>query len=105
MIEIKHEEEWSGTDCTHTIRIKGHSGYAPLMEDIVCAGVSTLAYTLIARLKDIKAWDFDMKDKQDGMTISCVCTNYDRDINEAINFAMTGFKLLGSHYPKNVKVV
>ena len=33
------------------ITIKGHAGYAPLGQDIVCAGVSTLAQTLIASIE------------------------------------------------------
>ena len=105
MIEIEHKDEWVGNECSHTITIKGHANYAPIDQDIVCAGVSTLAYTLIARLKDIKAWDFDMKDKHGEMTISCVSTDHDGDIEEAIRFAMTGFTILQQHYPKHVKVI
>ena len=30
-----------------TLSVHGHSGYAPRGRDIVCAGVSTLVYTLI----------------------------------------------------------
>lgn len=101
MIKITHNTERDGTECRHTITIKGHAGYAPIGEDIVCAGVSTLAYTLIARLEDLKAWEFKHKDsKTDGMTISCVTTDHDEDIKEAIRFAMQGFTLLQDHYHK-----
>lgn len=105
MIEIKHEEQWDNSEGHHTITIKGHSGYAPIGEDIVCAGVSTLAYTLRARLEEIKAWDYDVKDKHGEMTISCTITPYDQDMEEAVEFAMTGFKLMAKHYPKWVKVI
>ena len=30
----------------YNIRVEGHTGYAPLGEDIACAGVSTLLYAL-----------------------------------------------------------
>ncbi|MDD3338440.1 MAG: ribosomal-processing cysteine protease Prp [Lachnospiraceae bacterium] len=35
------------------ITISGHSGYAPPGQDIVCAGVSTLAQTLISSIEDL----------------------------------------------------
>jgi len=36
-----------------SIEVKGHSGYAPEGEDIVCAAVSTLMYALHLGLKEI----------------------------------------------------
>ena len=30
----------------YNIRVEGHTGYAPLGEDIACAGISTLLYAL-----------------------------------------------------------
>ena len=38
------------TDKHVTVDIVGHAGYAEQGKDIVCAGVSTLAYTLINNL-------------------------------------------------------
>ena len=105
MIQIEHKGEWMGNECTHTITIKGHANYAPIDQDIVCAGVSTLAYTLRARLTEMDAWELNIKDKGGCMTISCVSTPHDHDIEEAIRFAMTGFSLLQEHYPKYVKVL
>ncbi|MBS4900431.1 MAG: ribosomal-processing cysteine protease Prp [Clostridiales bacterium] len=35
------------------ITIRGHAGYAPQGQDIVCAAVSALAYNLIASIKEL----------------------------------------------------
>jgi uncharacterized protein YsxB (DUF464 family) len=43
MIEVKHEE--------NKITVSGHAGYAPIGQDVVCAGVSTLAQNLIASIE------------------------------------------------------
>ena len=34
-----------------SVMILGHAGYAPLGKDLVCAGVSTLAFTLVQSLR------------------------------------------------------
>ncbi len=91
------------------INIEGHSGYGVLGNDIVCAGVSTLACTLINTLLDeeasgnikliknfvadgvinleIKAFDFSKK-RIDGM----------------LSLIMTGFYMLEESYPDFVRV-
>lgn len=38
---------WDGS---YSLTIEGHAGYAPQGQDIVCAGASTLAGTLVAEL-------------------------------------------------------
>lgn len=35
------------------IKISGHSGYAPMGSDIVCAGITALAQTLVKSIKDL----------------------------------------------------
>ena len=45
MITVKHHNAG--------ITISGHAGYAPHGQDIVCAGVSTLAQTLIQSVEDL----------------------------------------------------
>jgi uncharacterized protein YsxB (DUF464 family) len=37
----------------NSISIKGHAGYAPIGQDIVCAGISTLVQTLIQSIEDL----------------------------------------------------
>ena len=36
-----------------SVSIKGHAGYAPIGQDIVCAGISTLVQTLIQSIEDL----------------------------------------------------
>ena len=48
---------WCGlvevTDHKNRITIDGHANYAPIGQDIVCAGVSVLAQTLIQSIEDL----------------------------------------------------
>lgn len=45
MIEVKHSE--------NKIIISGHAGYAPIGQDIVCAGVSTLAQNFLLSIENL----------------------------------------------------
>lgn len=50
------------------IRIRGHSGYAPPGQDIVCAAVSALTDTLAASLEELTA-DVDQIDLRSGEAV------------------------------------
>lgn len=71
------------------LKVSGHSGYAVRGKDIVCAGVSTLVYTLIN---------------------SCDCEVY-KDIikvhgSDAVYKAVIcGLNMIAKKYPKNIQLV
>ncbi len=71
------------------LKVSGHSGYAARGEDIVCAGVSTLVYTLIN---------------------SCDCDVYKESIrvhgSDAVYKAVIcGLDMISKKYPKNLQLV
>ncbi len=72
-----------------TLTVRGHAGYAPIGEDIVCAGVSTLVYTLINGCRcEISGDTVRVKD--------------DRRVYDAV---LTGLKMISEKFPKNLRVV
>ena len=72
-----------------TIRVSGHSGYAPIGSDIVCAGVSTLVYTLINSCRcEISGETVRVKD--------------DRRVFDAV---ICGLDMIAQKFPKNLRVV
>lgn len=90
------------------ISITGHADYDP-GNDIVCAGISTLAYTMLNYLRQAEKnhWisgysyregpgDIRMEFKTHWM---CV-----REITTTIDMFRTGMEMLESQYPDNVRV-
>lgn len=74
------------------IDIKGHAGYAPAGQDIVCAAASILALTLadICEGAEIKREDGHMSIRGGDPA--------------AVMFAARGYKLLSEAYPEFVEV-
>lgn len=89
--------------CTR-VTVKGHAGTAPAGEDLVCAAVSTLTYTLAVNIKQLHRWRKVAKPKirlENGdAEISCVpaaaCRSAVMDVFEAV---CIGFALLEEKYP------
>lgn len=83
MIEVKYDID------RLRLSVNGHAGYAPNGSDIVCAGVSTLIYTLIN---------------------SCDCDVYKDTItvhgsSEVYRAVITGLKMISKKYQKNLRLV
>ena len=73
----------------HSITLTGHADYAPKGSDIVCAGVSTLVYTLIN---------------------SCSCDIYDETVMVRDNYGVydaviCGLDMISKKFPKNLQLV
>lgn len=92
------------------LRIKGHAGYKPAGEDIVCAAASMIFYNLAQVLMEY--------DKEKAMTkpvrmrygdVSLIeahpRTGYEAWVDHDFYFALTGFRLLEKQYPEYVNVV
>ncbi len=80
-----------------TISIKGHAGFNP-GNDIVCAGVSTLAYALINTLiEDMTKFDFNDTPGNFHIVI--------HEITPYVHMFEIGIKALAEHFPDNVEVI
>lgn len=72
-----------------TLTVTGHADYAPYGQDVVCAGVSTLVYTLINSCPcEIIGETVRVKD--------------DRRLYDAI---ICGLEMISAQFPKNLRVV
>ena len=88
------------------LTVRGHAGFGRAGEDIVCAAVSALCYTLAENL--IRLAD------RDSITLTfekgccrIICprlTGKPRSIAAAFDFTMTGLELLASSFPENVRI-
>ena len=93
-IVVKHQN--------NTISITGHANYAPIGEDIVCAGVSTLVQTLIQSIEDMT------KDKIEYSMQSGLVEIKHGILSERAQVLFeslfVGMKLIANTYPKNVRI-
>lgn len=90
--------------CTHGgISIKGHAGYGEPGKDIVCAGISTLAQTLIVSIEkltidqiqyDIKPGSVDIKHG-----------DLSEDAQLLVNSFFVGVRMIADEFPENVRIV
>lgn len=86
---------------------EGHSGYATCGEDIVCAGVSTLIYTLINALLDEEAWEhikFLRNIQRDGyIYLEIEYFDFSKErVHGITDTFLTGVLMLQENYPKYI---
>lgn len=82
----------------------GHAGYATEGDDIVCASVSTLFYTLANFLDLIGADDLTGTDEEEFL-IECKGLFHDEAVHSAFRMTVLGLSLLAEQYPDNVQLV
>ena len=82
------------------ITIKGHAGYAPQGQDIVCAAVSTLAQTLIASIEALTE-DAIQYDIQSGW-IDIKHGKLSANAQVLIDSFFVGVEMIADNYPQNV---
>ena len=91
------------------ILIEGHSGFGASGEDIVCAGISTISYTLLNTLLDeesagnIKLIRNIVRDGY--MCLEIECAQYaEQRLKGIIDTCIKGFFMLEESYPAYVSV-
>lgn len=95
MIEVKRNN--SG------LSIAGHANYAPSGQDIVCAGVSTLAQTLVVSISEMTTDDIRY-DIQPGL-VEIKYGNLSKDAQLLIGSFFVGIELIANNYPDYVRIV
>ena len=92
-------------------RLEGHSGYAPLGQDIVCAAVSALAQTAVLGLMSVVQMDVEVEVDADIGLLDCRIPRADRgsdatlDQQAAILETMVlGLREIEAQYPQYVTI-
>ena len=86
----------------HELTINGHAGYAEYGKDIVCAGVSAIAFSLLAWLENSQD-DVARMDElvaEDGR-VYIACAGNDR-VNTAFQVALMGLIQISRAHPEHV---
>ena len=83
------------------IIIEGHANHSEYGKDIVCAAISTLAYTLVGALKNA-GQGVEYTDKPGYFTVNFPVSDKSYVIFDTI---MIGLMQIEKSYPKNVKIL
>lgn len=90
------------------ISVKGHADYNP-GNDIVCAGISTLSYTLLNYLRQaekenwISGYSYAEEPGNIHMEFKAHWL-FGREISTAIDVFRTGMEMLEAQFPDNIRV-
>ena len=85
------------------ISIKGHAHYAPRGYDIVCAGVSTLAQTLIQSFEELTSDKIEYV--MSSGTIDVKFGNLSTCAQTLVDSFFVGAQMIADEYPEYVQIV
>jgi uncharacterized protein YsxB (DUF464 family) len=88
------------------MELKGHAGYNP-GNDIVCAGISALAFALVGTLKSIDGISFARLQYQDGATVEIdpFADEQEQAVVDAVfTTVLIGLKQIEKKYPGHIRV-
>jgi uncharacterized protein YsxB (DUF464 family) len=88
------------------MELKGHAEYNP-GNDIVCAGISALAFALVGTLKSIEGVSFTRLQYQDGVTVEIepFADEQEQAVVDAVfTTVLIGLKQIQNKYPDHIQV-
>lgn len=96
------------SDISVVIDLKGHAGFNP-GNDIVCASISTLSYTLINYLQLMKQEnrlsELSINDESGHHHIEAKTKRgFEAELQHAIGFFKIGLAMISEHYPSYLRV-
>lgn len=85
------------------ITLNGHANYAPIGQDIVCAGVSTLVQTLIQSIEELTADEIEYV--MSPGTVDIKFGNLSERSKLLVDSFFIGLRLIADEYPNNVAIL
>lgn len=85
-----------------TIKIRGHAGYAPRGQDIVCAGVTALTQTLVESIDGLTGNEikYDMSPGRVDIEIK----DPDEDAQLLMDSFFVGVEMIADEFPEYIRV-
>ena len=90
-------------DHEHDLTILGHAGYSVTGNDIVCAGVSAITYTLLGFLENHRD-DIAYISAQDKSGDTRIICKGGEKVHTAFEMAIIGLQQIAMKYPKYVSI-
>lgn len=87
----------------HKLALRGHAGYAQHGNDIVCAGVSAITFTLVGFLKNHEdvSWRLQTHYESGNCEISCGSNTL---TDTAFDMAIIGYAQMAKKYPDYIQL-
>lgn len=85
------------------ITLNGHANYAPIGQDIVCAGVSTLVQTLIQSIEELTTDKIEYV--MSPGTVDIKFGNLSEQSKLMIDSFFIGLRLIADEYPENLAIL
>lgn len=84
------------------IKIRGHAGYAPRGQDVVCAGVTALTQTLVESIEGLTGNEikYDMSPGRVDIEIM----NPDEDAQLLTDSFLVGIEMIVDEFPEHIRV-
>lgn len=86
----------------NTVKIRGHAGYAPQGQDIVCAGVTALTQTLVESIEGLTGNEikYDMSPGRVDIEIE----DPDEDAQLLMDSFLVGIEMIADEFPEHIRV-
>lgn len=94
MIEISHQD--------NTITVKGHAGYAPHGQDIVCASISVLIQVFVASVEELSDDTLKCEMRPGNAVISY--KNLSEKSRTLLDSFLLGCRMIANAYPQHVRI-
>lgn len=93
-----------------SFEVKGHAGYAPKGEDIVCAAVSALTFGTVNAITELLAVPLAVEMEEEGGFLHCtVPSGLAQDVQEKVQLLLQGMHLslrsIEQEYGRHLKIV
>ena len=89
------------------LRVEGHAGSAPAGEDLVCAAVSVLVWTLLAEAEAEERFHMEAVTDEENAVIDVRCCPEGATVwacRYLFDIVMSGFALLAENYPEYIRI-
>ena len=86
------------------VQIKGHAGYAPIGEDIVCAGVTALYQTTVGYIADVMNEPLTVKEVKQTNEYTLLTKNLSDEAKVLVGAFLYGLKLIEEEFPNHITI-
>lgn len=86
------------------VRLKGHAGYAPIREDIVCAGVTALYQTTVEYITEVMKEPLTVKEVEQTNEYALLTKDLSDDAKVLVGAFLYGLKLIEEEFPDHITI-
>lgn len=86
------------------VQIKGHAGYAPIGEDIVCSGVTALYQTTVGYIADVMNEPLTVKEVKRTNEYTLLTNDLSDKAKVLVGAFLYGLKLIEEEFPNHITI-